>query len=122
MGNDGGPPSLPTLGTVQSPRALGIFALCAVILSAISFAAVDVTIANANGCIGALACADDSLPPLAVLYAVVGVIALLASILPAITWLIDAIHHTRHDDDIEPMRVPVRRFAALQEEFGEDEL
>ena len=117
MGNDGGRVPVPTLGTVQSPRALGIFALCAVILSAISFAAVDVTIANANGCLGTLSCADESLPPLAVLYAVVGVIALLASVLPAITWLIDAIHHTRHDADIEPMRVPVSRFA-----FEEDDL
>ncbi|MEO8263508.1 MAG: hypothetical protein ABI566_13150 [Pseudolysinimonas sp.] len=107
---------------MQSPRALGIFALCAVILSAISFAAVDVTISNANGCVRALACADEVLPPLAVLYAVVGVIALLASVLPAITWLIDAIHHTRHDADIEPMRVPMSRFGALQAELVDDDL
>jgi hypothetical protein len=106
---------------VQSSRALGIFALCAVILSAISFAAVDVTIANANGCLGASACADESLPPLAIVYAIVGTISLLASVLPAITWLIDAIHHTRHDADID-MEIEPMRLALVSRVVEDDEL
>lgn len=97
---------------MQSPRALGIFALAAVILAAISFAAVDISLSTAFG---------DVLPPVTVAAAIVGTIALLASVLPAITWFVDAIHHARHDADIEPVTLAVRQ-PALAQELGDDEL
>jgi hypothetical protein len=106
---------------VPSTRALGIFALCAVILAAISFAAVDVTIANATGCEGvARACADSALPAIAVACAAIGTAALLASIVPAFTWLVNAIHHTAHHD-AEADLATARR-AVLRPAYEEDEL
>jgi hypothetical protein len=91
-------------------RSLGIFALAAVILAAISFALVDVSIANANGCIGATrACPDSDMPTSAIVCAIIGTIALLASVRPAIQWFISVIHNQHHDADIEPMRVVVQR-------------
>ena len=91
-----------------SRRALGIFALAAVILAAISFAVVDVSIANANGCIGAPGpCPDTTMPGIATIFAIIGTIALLASVLPAINWFMGAIHHPNHDAEFESMRVVV---------------
>lgn len=95
---------------MQSSRALGIFALSAVILAAISFAAVDVTVAGAN--------TEAGVPPVAFAYAAVGTLALLASVLPAISWFANTIKHPHHDADIEPITVPVRSSAL----FDEDDL
>ena len=84
---------------MQSSRALGIFALSAVILAAISFGAVDVTIAGAGD--------GAPIPALALVYAAIGTLALLASVVPAFTWFVNTIQHPHHDADIEPMAVPV---------------
>jgi hypothetical protein len=93
---------------VLSRRALGIFALTAVILAAISFAVVDVSIANANGCVGVSGpCADTRMPLQAIFFAILGTVALLLSVLPAIRWFSGAIHHPHHDDDLEPVLTPV---------------
>jgi fumarate reductase subunit D len=97
---------------MQSPRALGIFALAAVILAAISFAAVDISLSTADG---------DALPAVTITAAIIGTVALLASVLPAITWFVDAIHHARHDADIEPVALAVRQ-PALAKELGDDDL
>lgn len=102
---------------MPSSRLLGVVALSAVALAAISFAAVDVIIADASGCSGAGGTCTDSLPAGAVLFAIIGTLALLASVLPAITWFIRTIHHPRHDADIEPMRMAIARTR-----FDEDEL
>jgi hypothetical protein len=103
---------------VPARRALGIFALCAVILAAISFAVVDVSIANANGCIGVSGpCADRSLPVVAVTFAIIGTLALLASVLPAINWFIGAIHHSHHDAEVGPQHMRVQRIV-----YEDDEL
>ena len=96
---------------MQSSRALGVFALCAVILAAISFAAVDVVIGNAGP--------TDALPIAAVAYAVTGTIALLVSIVPAFIWFARAVEHPRHEADIEP--IPVRVSTVL-DEYRDDEL
>jgi len=93
---------------VQSSRALGIFALSAVILAAISFAAVDVTVAGA---------VDSSVPPTAIVCALIGTIALIASIVPAFTWFTRSIHHPHHDADIDPLPV-----AVTARTFEEDDL
>jgi hypothetical protein len=93
---------------VNSRRALGIFALAAVVLAAISFAIVDVSIANANGCIGASGpCTDTTMPFVAIIFASVGTIALLLSVLPAINWFVGAIHHSHDTTEFESMRVVV---------------
>ena len=78
-------------------RALGVVALCAVILAAIAFAAVDVTVSLSGG----------MLPAAAVVYAVIGAVALMASIVPAFLWLARSIEHPHHDADIEPLPVSV---------------
>jgi hypothetical protein len=101
---------------VLSRRALGIFALVAVILAAISFAIVDVSIANANGCVGVSGpCTDDTMPFVATIFASIGIVSLLLSVMPAINWFVGAIHHANHDADIEPMRLA--RVAYQEEEL-----
>jgi hypothetical protein len=93
---------------VQSSRALGVFALAAVILAAISFAAVDVTLATEP---------PDTLPPAALAYAAIGTLALMASVVPAFLWFTNWIHHPHHDADIEPIPVTV-----VPRTFDEDDL
>ena len=106
---------------MPSSRALGLFALCAVILAAIAFAAVDVTIANASGCDGAVAaCADSALPAVAVVCAIIGTVSLLASVVPAFTWLVAAIHHSQtHDTEAD---VATARLAVLRPAYEDDDL
>jgi hypothetical protein len=98
---------------MQSPRALGFFALGAVILAAISFAAVDVSLSGAS---------DDAVPAFTIVAALIGTVALLASVLPAISWFVDTLHHSRHDADIEPMAMAIARPPALADVLSEDEL
>jgi hypothetical protein len=93
---------------VQSSRALGVFALSAVILAAVSFAVVDVFIADAGP--------DAALPLPALIYAVIGAIALLVSVAPAFAWLVKVIEHPHHDADLEPMPVPASTLASYTEE------
>ncbi|HEX7835478.1 MAG TPA: hypothetical protein VF479_08435 [Pseudolysinimonas sp.] len=89
-----------------SRRALGIAALAAVILAAISFAVVDVSIAEANGCIGVSGpCADTSMPFEATAFAIVGLLALMLSVIPAAKWVSDAMQHAHHDAELESMRL-----------------
>ena len=97
---------------MQPPRALGFFALGAVILAAISFAAVDVSLSNAP---------ENAVPAFTIVAAIIGTVALLASVLPAITWFADTLRHSRHDADIEPMAMAIARPASLAE-FDEDDL
>ena len=84
--------------SVQSSRALGVFALSAVILAAISFGAVDIVISNDRSSV---------VPAPAVLFAVIGTVALLASVVPAFAWMVRTLRHPHLDADIEPMPVPV---------------
>jgi hypothetical protein len=93
---------------VQSSRALGVFALSAVILAAISFGAVDIVIANDR---------SSTLPAPAVLYAVIGTLALLASVVPAFIWMVRVLRHPHLDADIEPISVPV-----IAASFEDDDL
>lgn len=114
MGNDEGHLALPSLTaqrigeSVQSSRALGVFALASVILAAISFAAVDVTVS---------ASPSDPTPVSALLYAGIGVFALIASVIPAFIWFTRSINHPHHDADIEPLPVTV-----TSRTFDEDEV
>lgn len=111
MGNDGGRGRLRSLigqhlnrsasasgnQLVRSQRALGIFALCAVILAAISFAAVDVTIETAVTA-GAVA-------PFTIACALIGTAALIASVPPAIAWFVNAVRHAHHERGPHPVRI-----------------
>lgn len=79
---------------------LGAVALGAVVVSAISFAVVDVSIANANGCIGARnACIDQAIPVVAVTFAVLGILSLAISIVPALQWFVRALQVARDEQD-----------------------
>ena len=106
---------------MHSRRALGIIALVAVVLAAVSFAVVDVSIANANGCVGSTApCSDRTIPAIALFFAALGTIALLASIIPAFTWFTHALQHARTDEhdeaDLEVSRGALVRRRGLEEE------
>jgi hypothetical protein len=123
MGNYGGCPPIHSLTarvraadslsatgnpTVFSRRALGIFALAAVVLAAISFAIVDVSIANASGCVGVSGpCSDQTMPWVATVFASIGTIALLSSVIPAINWFVGAMHHAHDVAEFDSMRVVV---------------
>jgi hypothetical protein len=92
-------------------------ALGAIVIAAVSFGIVDVSIADANGCVGAdLPCADETVPPIAVTFAALGALALLVSILPTVQWIIEAIHAgriTHRDVAIEEAVLARRRTRAL---------
>jgi hypothetical protein len=103
---------------VPSRRAPGIFALCAVVLAAISFAGVDVSLADSGGC-GAATC-SAGLPGFAVVCAVVGTLALLASIPPAVAWFVSAIHHAQHDAETEHPGLAALRPATVRS-YEEDD-
>jgi hypothetical protein len=81
---------------VHSRRLLGAVALTAIVIAAMSFGVVDVSIADANGCVGTVrACTDHTVPPIAIAFAALGVVALLASIVPTVQWIVDEIHAGR---------------------------
>jgi hypothetical protein len=102
---------------VHSRRVLGAVALGAIVIAAVSFGIVDVSIADANNCVGsAVACTDQSVPPIAVSFAALGALALLVSILPTVQWIVEAIRNGRtsnHDADIEEAVLARRRSRAL---------
>ena len=102
---------------MHSRRVFGAVALGAIVIAALSFGIVDVTIADANNCVGAaVACADKTVPPVAITFAALGALALLVSILPTVQWILEAIQTgrtTNHDADIEEAVLARRRTRAL---------
>ena len=102
---------------MHSRRVFGAVALGAIVIAALSFGIVDVTIADANNCVGSrVACTDESVPPIAVTFAALGALALLVSILPTVQWILEAIQTgrtTNHDADIEEAVLARRRTRAL---------
>ena len=105
---------------MQSRRVLGAIALGAIVLAAVSFGIVDVTIADANECVGgASTCADRVVPTVAILFAVLGGVALLVSVIPTVQWIIDAVHagRTSHfDAQIDEAVLARRRTRSLVED------
>ncbi|HEU0205808.1 MAG TPA: hypothetical protein VFQ74_03820 [Pseudolysinimonas sp.] len=101
---------------MHSRRVLGAVALGAIVVAAISFGIVDVSIADANNCVGATVCTDESVPPVAVTFAALGALALLVSIIPMVQWIVEAIQTGRtstRDADIEEAVLARRRTRAL---------
>jgi hypothetical protein len=98
---------------VHSRRVLGAVALLAIVVAAISFGVVDVSIADANGCVGVTTvCSDQAVPPIAITFAALGALALLVSIFPTVQWIVDAIQAGRtsnHDAEIEEAVLARRR-------------
>jgi hypothetical protein len=101
---------------MHSYRVLGVIALSAVVLAVISFTVVDITIDSANGCLAARGtCTEHEVPPAALGYAVIGAVALLASIVPMTGWVVGMLR--RPAPPAEPL--PRRALAPL---LMEDEL
>lgn len=106
---------------MHSPRVLGAIALAAVVIAAISFGVVDVAISG--GCDDAVC--SSGVPVLAITFGALGALALLVSVLPAVTWIVEAVrenrhadHETHHDADREAARAARRRaHSALDEEL-----
>ena len=102
---------------MHSRRVLGAVALGAIVIAAVSFGIVDVSIADANNCVGAtVSCTDESVPPVAVTFAALGALALLVSILPTVQWIVEAIHAgrtTNHDAEVEEALLARRRTRSL---------
>ncbi|MGV3713308.1 hypothetical protein [Pseudolysinimonas sp.] len=76
---------------MHSPRVLGVVALVAILVAAISFAVVDVSIAD--GC--ADATCNGGIPVVAITFAALGGLAALVSVIPAVTWIVEAIRNSR---------------------------
>ncbi len=106
---------------MHSRRVLGVVALCAIVIAAISFTVVDISTTGASGCLGASAgCAERSVPIVAITFAALGIVALLASIAPAVAWIVESAHETRtvlSESDLKAMRAARRRPA----EHADDE-
>lgn len=102
---------------MHSRRVLGALALGAIVTAAISFGIVDVSIADANGCVGATpTCTDIVVPPIAITFAALGALAVLVSILPTVQWIVEAINAgrtTHHDVAVEQAVLARRRTRAL---------
>jgi Flp pilus assembly protein CpaB len=102
---------------VHSRRVLGAVALGAIVVAAVSFGIVDWSIADANGCVGgSAACADHAVPPVAITFAALGVLALLVAILPTVQWIVEAIQAGRtsnHDAEVEEALLARRRTRSL---------
>ena len=102
---------------MYSRRILGAVALGAIVIAAVSFGIVDVSIADANDCVGStVACSDQSVPPIAITFAALGALALLVSILPSVQWIVEAIQAgrtTNHEADIEEAVLARRRSRSL---------
>lgn len=91
------------MNPMHSSRVLGAVALAAIIVAAVSFAVVDVTISD--GC-GAGPC-NGGIPIVAITFAALGGLAALVSVLPAVTWIVEAIREARgasHEEDRELAR------------------
>jgi hypothetical protein len=77
---------------MHSPRMLGMVALGAIVVAAISFAIVDASIASANGCVrGAIRCDGHTVPVIAITFAALGAFSLIVSVFPAVLWVVEAI-------------------------------
>ena len=74
---------------MRSRRALGLIAIIAIIVAAISFAVVDISTSAASGCLDtASPCSDQTSPVVATVFAIVGALALIGAVVPAIAWLV----------------------------------
>lgn len=74
---------------MHSYRVLGVIALSAVVLAVVCFTVVDITIDAANGCLAARgACTEHDVPAASVAYAVIGAVALAASVVPMTGWVV----------------------------------
>jgi hypothetical protein len=93
---------------VHSRQMLGTVALGAIVVAAVSFAIVDASIAAASGCMGTIEpCPGDAVPVAAITFSVLGVVALLISIVPAVTWIIESVqvtHSRTQQSDLEVAR------------------
>jgi hypothetical protein len=101
---------------MHSSRVLGVVALTAIAVAAVSFAVVDVTIAD--GC-GAAPC-NAGIPVVAITFAALGCLAALVSVIPAVSWIVEAIQTARaasHEDDRE-----LARAARARRVYPDDEL
>lgn len=102
---------------MHSSRVLGAVALASILIAAISFGVVDVAISG--GCVDSPC--SSGVPVLAITFAALGGLALLVSVLPAVTWIVDAVRANRpsnHDADRDAARaVRRRRPSALDEEL-----
>lgn len=99
---------------MHAPRVLGVIALAAIVVAAISFGIVDVTIAD--GC-GSGPC-NSGIPIVAITFTALGALAVLVSILPAVSWIVDIVRGARatNDDEQELARV-ARARSEHDEEF-----
>lgn len=109
---------------MYSTRDHGVVALCAILVAAISFGVVDVTVANDCGGSG---CASG-IPLISITFAALGGLAALVSVIPAVTWIVDTVRDSRagdqeaeHDLDYETAR-KVARAARPRPVQDDDEL
>lgn len=79
---------------MHSPRVLGMVALAALGVAGVSFAVVDVSVAN--GC-GTTLC-SGGIPVFAIAFAVLGGLAAVVAAVPAVAWVVIALREAAHHD------------------------
>jgi hypothetical protein len=97
---------------VRSRRALGTIAIVAIVVAAISFAVVDISTSAASGCLDTSSpCSERASPAIATLFAIIGSIALVAAIVPAIAWLVRALpgQQAARETEVDYSRGPSAR-------------
>lgn len=101
---------------MHSSRVLGVVALAAILVAAVSFGVVDVTITDACG----TATCNAGIPIIAITFAALGGLAALVSVIPAVSWIVEAIRSARaatHEDDHELARAVRSRPIYVDEEL-----
>ncbi len=77
---------------MRSRTVLGLIAFLAIIVAAISFAVVDISTSAAGVCLRASpSCAVGEDSARATVFAIVGAVALLGAVVPAVAWLVNAL-------------------------------
>ena len=102
---------------MHSTRVLGVVALVAILVAAVSFAVVDVSISD--GC--AAGPCNNGIPVVAITFAALGGLAALVSVIPAVTWIVEAVRSARHSHD-ELDRELARVHRPTRAPFDDEEL
>ncbi len=81
---------------MRSRRALGAIAIAAVVVAAISFAVVDISTSASSGCLDTRTpCTERVTPTVATVFAIIGALALVMAVVPAVAWMVQSLSTQR---------------------------
>lgn len=104
---------------MPSRRTLGAVALSSLGTAAVSFAVVDVTTSISRGCAdaSARACSHTAIPVAAIVFTVLGFVAVAVGVVPALMWIVQSVRtaHEQTDEEADDELVADDHRRALRE-------